>query len=119
MLKSESCPDLEKDYEAPRIETVQVLQSQEEAHVTAYQCLVKRTVRVTRCGFTSITYRSHMVEWRNTLAVTKEDCRTLIETRQIKLGRKGEEKTLSIRPSGLLTTTVFTKGMGSENTPTL
>ncbi len=79
MLEPESCPNPEKDYEAPRLETVQVLQSQEEAHVTAHQCLTKRTIRVTRCRFTSITSGSHIVEWRNTLAVTKEDCKMLIE----------------------------------------
>ncbi len=121
MLKPESCPNPEKDYETPRIEMVQVLQSQEEAHVTAYQCLVKRNVRVTRCGFTSITYDGfHIVEWRNMLAVTREDCRTLIETKQIKLGRKGEEKTLTIRPSRLLLS--LQKGAsvetGTASTPT-
>ncbi len=111
MLEPESCPDPEKDYGfLPRLETVQVLQSQDGAHVTAHQCLIKSTIRVTRCGLTSITYRSHIVEWRNTLAVTKEDCKALVETRQIKLGRKGEERTLRIRPSGSLTTTLFTKG---------
>ncbi len=62
MLEPESCPDPEEDYENPRLEVVQVLQSQEEAHVTAYQCLIKRTIWVTRCRFTSITYGSHIVE---------------------------------------------------------
>ncbi len=115
MLEPESCPDPEKDYEAPRLETVQVLQSQEEAHVAAHQCLIKRTIRATRCGFTSITYGSHIVEWRNMLAITKEDCKALIETRQIKLGRKGEKRTLVIGDSGFLTTTLFTKGNLSRN----
>ncbi len=110
MLEPESCPDPEKDYKNPRLEVVQVLQSQEEAHVTAYQCLIKRTIRVTRCGFTSITYGSHIVEWRNTLAITREDCKNLVNTRQIELGRKGEKRMLTIRDSGSLTSTVFTKG---------
>ncbi len=104
MLEPESCPDLEKDYETPRLETVQVLQSQEEAHVAVHQCLIKRMIRVT------LTYGSHIVEWRNMLAVTREDCKALIEMRQIKLGRKGEKRTLTIRDSGSLTTTLFTKG---------
>ncbi len=47
MLEPEGCPDPEKDYEEPRLEVVQVLQSQKEAHVTAYRCLIKRTIRVT------------------------------------------------------------------------
>ncbi len=89
---------------------VQVLQSQKEAHVTAYRCLIKRTVWVTRCGFTSISYGLHIVEWRRTLAIEEEDCRNLIKTRQIKLGRKGEEKTLTIRRSGTLAATIFMKG---------
>ncbi len=108
MLEPEGCPDPEKDYEEPRL--VQVLQSQKEAHVTAYRCLIKRTVRVTRCGFTSISYGSHIIQWRRTLAIEEEDCRNLVKTRQIKLGRKGEEKMLTIRHSGTLTATVFTKG---------
>ncbi len=110
MLEPESCPDPEKDYENPRLEVVQVLQSQEEAHVMAYQCLIKRTIRVARCGFTSITYSSHIVERRNTLAIAREDCKKLIDTKQIDLGRKGEKRTLTIRNSGSLTTTIFTKG---------
>ncbi len=110
MLEPEGCPDPEKDYEEPRLEVVQVLQSQKEAHVTAYRCLIKRTIRVTRCGFTSISYGSHIVEWRRTLAIDKGDCKNLVETRQIRLGRKGEEKTLTIRRSGTLTATIFTRG---------
>ena len=110
MLEPESCPDPEKDYEEPQLEVVQVLQSQKEAHITAYCCLIKRTIRVTRCGFTSISYGSHIVEWRRTLAIAEEDCRKLVKTRQIELGRKGEEKTLTIRCSGTLTATIFTKG---------
>ncbi len=110
MLEPESCPNPEKDYENPRLEVVQVLQSQEDAHVTANQCLIKRMIWVTRCGFTSITYGAHIAEWRNTLAITREDCKNLVNTRQIELGRKGEERTLTIRDSGSLTTTVFTKG---------
>ena len=109
MLEPEGCPDPEKDYEEPRLEVVQVLQSQKEAHVMAYRCLIKRTVQVTRCRFTSISCGSHIIEWR-TLAIDEGDCKNLIETKQIKLGRKGEEKTLTIRCSGTLTTTIFTKG---------
>ncbi len=110
MLEPEGCPDPEKDYEEPQLEVVQVLQSQKEAHVTAYHCLIKRTVRVTRCRFTCILYRSHIIEWRRTLAIAEEDCRNLVKTRQIELGRKGEEKMLTIRRSGTLTATIFTKG---------
>ncbi len=110
MLEPEGCPDPEKDYEEPRLEVVQVLQSQKEAHVLAYRCLVKRTIRVTRCGFTSISYGTNIVEWRRTLAIDEGDCKNLIKTRQIKLGRKGEEKTLTLRRSGTLTVTLFTRG---------
>ncbi len=110
MLEPEGCPDLEKDYEESRLEVVLVLQSQKEAYVTAHLCLVKRTIRVTRCGFTSISYGSHIVEWRRTLAVDEGDCKNLVKTRQIKLGRKGEEKTLTVRRSGTLTATIFTRG---------
>ncbi len=108
MLEPESCPN--PDYEEPHLEVVQVPQSQEEAHVTAYCCLMKRTIWVTICGFTSISYRSHVVEWRRTLAVAEEDCRSLVKTKQFKLGRKGEKKMLPIRRSGSLMTTIFTKG---------
>ena len=44
MLEPEGCPDPEKDYEEPRLEVAQVLQSQKDAHVTAYRCLIKRTI---------------------------------------------------------------------------
>ncbi len=44
------------------------------------------------------------------LAITREDCKNLVNMRQIKLGRKGEKRTLTIRDSGSLTTTIFTKG---------
>ena len=98
MLEPEGCPDPEKDYEEPRLEVVQVLQSQKEAHVSAYRCLVKRMIRVTRCGFTSISYGMNVVEWRRTLAIDEGACKDLIKTKQIKLGRKGEEKTLTLRP---------------------
>ena len=40
MLEPEGCPDPEKDYEEPRLEVAQVLQSQKEAHVTAYRCMI-------------------------------------------------------------------------------
>ena len=110
MLEPEGCPDPEKDYEEPQLEVVQVLQSQKEAHVSAYRCLVKRTIRVTRCGFTSISYGTNIVEWRRTLAIDEKDCKNLIKTKQIKLGRKGEEKTLTLRRSGTLTATIFTRG---------
>ncbi len=89
MLEPESCPDPEKDYEDPRLEVVQVLQSQEEANVTAYRCLIKRTIRVTRCRFTSIMYGSHIVEWRNTLAMTKEDCRRPNKLSWAEKGKRG------------------------------
>ena len=110
MLEPEGCLDPEKDYKEPRLEVVQVLQSQKEAHVAAYRCLIKRTIRVTRCGFTSISYGSHIVEWRRTLAIDEGDCKNLVETGQIRLGRKGEEKMLTLRRSGTLTATIFTRG---------
>ncbi len=44
------------------------------------------------------------------MAIAEEDCRNLVKTRQIRLGRKGEEKTITIKCSETLTTTVFTKG---------
>ncbi len=80
------------------------------SYYVAHQCLIKRMIRVTRCRFTSITYGTHIVEWRSILAVTKEDCRTLARTKEVKLGRRKEERTFRVRSNGALSTTVFTKG---------
>ncbi len=105
MIEPDACPDPETDYKV-----AQILQVKGNVQVVAQQCLVKRTVSITRCGFYSILYGTHIVEWQNTLAISDQACRTVVRTREIKLGRKGEEKMFRVKASGQLLTTVFTKG---------
>ncbi len=55
LLRPRRCPDPKRDYSKPKTAVVQLLQQRQEARVTAYQCQSKRTTRVTRCGFNSLT----------------------------------------------------------------
>ncbi len=106
LLGPRRCPDPKQDYSKPKTEVVQLLQQRQEARVTAYQCQAKRTTRVTRCGFNSLTYGQHITNWRQTMKIPKQECWKAVTDKRISFFNK----TLHIASNGHVSTTIVTKG---------
>lgn len=83
LLEPEKCPDPVHDYEDPRAVTVQILQTDTSVPVSAYQCLLTISRKVTRCGFDSIEYGSQWTVYQDSLEITPSECRTAIDKGQI------------------------------------
>ncbi len=105
LLGPKRCPDPKRDYHQPKTEVVQLLQQKEDVRVTAHQCQVKRTTRVTHCGYNSITYGQHITNWQQTMKVPKEECWRAVKDRSIML----PNRTLKIAANRHMSTTIIMK----------
>ena len=70
LLEPQPCPDPILDYEKPRPQLVQILQTDTAMPVSATQCIASISKKVTRCGFDSLTYGSKWTVWDLAYEVT-------------------------------------------------
>ena len=75
LVQPEPWPDPDRDYEPPRKQRVQILQTASALPVQATQCLIAISKKVTRCGFDSLTYGSKWTVWQMAYEVTPKECR--------------------------------------------
>ena len=73
------CPDPDADYHDAETRIVQVIQTEAEVPVLAYQCSATYSQQVTRCGFNSITYGSTWAAWQQPVSFTPGECRKAVE----------------------------------------
>ena len=89
LLEPQPCPDPDLDYESPRNQLVQILQTDTAMPVTATQCIASIFKKVTRCGFDSLTYGSKWTVWDLGYEITPNECRKAIKAGEVKVdGRK-------------------------------
>lgn len=122
LIEPERCADPENDYEAPRHQTVQLLQTATEVPVLGYQCKVSITKEVTRCGFDSIQYGTQAPVWEKDIEVTPAECRQATSKHvlsvdnkvyEVDLGKTTVEQFYShgwLAEDGSCTTTKFESG---------
>jgi len=79
------CPDPIKDYEPTQKINVQVIQTETTYPIEAHQCSVTRSLKVTKCGFNSLTYGSKWLSWMEQLPLTPKECRNMIENQEYPL----------------------------------
>ena len=74
LIEPVECANPQDDFNTPILTPVAVLVSDEDYPITAIQCLVRVTTKVTRCGYDGLTYMSMYTRWENVLALTPEQC---------------------------------------------
>ena len=74
-----ACPDPDLDYFDPETRIVQIIQTEAEVPVLAYQCSATYSQQITRCGFNSITYGSVWAAWQQPVTFTPGECRKAVE----------------------------------------
>jgi hypothetical protein len=113
LLKAESCPDPEEDFESPIKVSVQVVQLADELDVTVNRCQFKVDKEVTQCGFDSLRYHAEVALKNEPIDITPSECRRAIEER--KFHYQGQE--ISIQKLGTPVTKSFiTKGAVNKKT---
>ena len=85
LLEPQPCPDPELDYERPRPQLVQILQTDTAMPVSATQCIASISKKVTRCGFDSLTYGSKWTVWDLAYEVTPSECRKAVKAGELKI----------------------------------
>lgn len=81
LTEPEPCIDPTRTYQPPVNVTVQLLQMDSHASVTAYQCKVVIDKYVSRCGFDSISYGTIASVVGKVHEVTNDDCRIMARDR--------------------------------------
>ncbi len=106
LLEPEPCSDPERDYKEPRNVSLQLLQVQRYTQIEAFQCNVTVTIRVTQCGFDSLTYGTHIVAHKKAVTLTPHECREANEQGILTLNGKR----FNLGHGKRLTTTFFSHG---------
>lgn len=83
LLHPQSCPDPVRDYHPEETIRAQILQAETNYPMTAYQCSVTISRRVTRCGHDSLTYATKTTVYKQALEVTPQACRDAVASREI------------------------------------
>ena len=77
LLEPQHCEPVSSFYEDGETVTVQIIQTEARREVEAFQCIIRETSIVTRCGFDSLTYGSHHPLLDSPYFITAEDCKLL------------------------------------------
>ena len=77
------CPDPVNDYDPPIVRFIQLIQTDTNVPITAYQCLITISKEVVRCGFNSLTYGAIWTVWEKLVLVEPQDCMRAIQTGEI------------------------------------
>jgi|GEM_PF-5098908 len=87
LTEPKPCPNPEKDFNPPQAMNVQIIQTDTTYPINAYQCTASISNKVTKCGFTSITYGQKWLTWREPKRLTPTECRELAITGKYKMGK--------------------------------
>ena len=108
LMSPADCPDPEKDYETPRQQRLQILQTDGQMPVHSSRCQVTISKEVTRCGFTSLVYGSKWTVWQKDYQLTPRECRQasttgklVVEGREFKAKRDVKTTYLFYSQGGL------------------
>jgi len=82
LTEPKPCPEPSRDFEPSQSIMVQIVQTDTTFPIDAYQCSVVRSLKVTKCGFTSITYGSKWITWKEQITITPQECRKMIERQE-------------------------------------
>ena len=85
LTEPKPCPDPLRDFEPIQKIMVQVIQMETTYPIEAYQCSVTRDLKVTKCGFNSLTYGSKWISWKEQLPLTPKECRSMVENKEYNL----------------------------------
>ena len=76
LLQPAKCPDPVRDYLEPIPINVQVVQTDTDFPITAFQCQVIYSVEVCRCGHNSWSYGCEFPIWQRVVDLSPEECRS-------------------------------------------
>lgn len=97
----EVCQESRGTHRAPKNVTVQVLQIGSKLAVTGFQCSVKITKEVSRCGYDSIHYGSIVSVLDEVVHITPEQCRKAAAKRYFLYGNKVINVTMNVPSSAV------------------
>jgi len=83
LTEPKECDEISPLYQEPQVIRIQVLQTQMQRSVVAYQCYVVVTKVVTRCGFTSISYSDSYPVLDELVEITPQHCREAVDQKVI------------------------------------
>jgi len=106
------CPSIVSDFHNVTKERVQLIQMHAEENWSTYQCQVQVSRMVTRCGYNSLTYGSHQVEWMTIQPISAAECKAAVISRSITF----EDRTYSELEWGIIhTASYYSKGNVDHN----